>query len=120
MNDEVIGIGTDIELVERFEKLPFSENSGFYRNAFAEEEIQECLAKPNTAQSFAARFAAKEAIIKGASAAASLSFRDIVILNGKATPPNVMISTNGIRAYVSLSHTKEHAIAFALVMRGKK
>jgi len=116
-DEQIIGIGTDIELVKRFEELPFKENKEFYRNIFADEEISECLAKACAPQSFAVRFAGKEAIIKGASAILKLSFKDILIINGGSLP-KVVIKDNGhrLRAHVSLSHTKEHALAFAIIV----
>lgn len=119
-DSQIIGIGTDIEKVKRFEKLPFNKNKNFYRKIFTNEEIEECLAKPAVAQSFAARFAAKEAVIKGVNAIAKLSFRDIIIITGRNNAPEVKIKGKGkeeIRAHVSLSHTEEHALAFAIILK---
>ena len=117
-DEQIIGIGTDIELVKRFEELPFTGNREFYGNIFADEEISECLAKPSASQSFAVRFAGKEAIIKGASAILKLSFKDILILNGGSMPKVVIKNERyRLRAHVSLSHTKEHALAFAIIIK---
>ncbi len=111
------GIGTDIESVARFEQRPYSENKEFYFKLFTEEEIRTCLTKPSPAQSFAARFAAKEAIIK-AIPSLNLSLKEIEIEAEAGSPaPAARIRRPGLAKYqikVSFSHTSDYATAVAL------
>lgn len=116
--DLIMGLGTDIEYVCRFRQLPIQKNKQFYSKIFSEEEIKLCLTRPNPCQSFAARFAAKEAIIKAANPI-SLSFKDIEVLNkGKAPSAKILKKRfNKLKLKVSISHTEELALAVAMITR---
>ncbi|HLC52755.1 MAG TPA: holo-ACP synthase [Candidatus Nanoarchaeia archaeon] len=111
---DIIGIGADIEEVQRFKDKPYLDNQLFYKKIFTIEEIEQCLIKPSPEQSFAARFAAKEAIIKSSNK--RLWFTDIVIGQDQNRRPVVRINNpQKLNAEVSFSHTKTHALAMALV-----
>ena len=121
-NSDFIGVGTDIESVKRFQQLPYQDNQNFYSNIFSDQEIKCCLAKPNPYQSFTARFAAKESIIKAVSPTI-LSFKDIEIEESKESneskrTPLARIKKNTAPKFkikISLSHTEDFATAVALV-----
>ena len=88
------GIGVDIEDISRFTGKPFPENKGFYERIFTKKEIEYCLQKANPYQHFAARFCAKEAVIKALSDE-TLDFRKIEIL--KETIQNSLHEKNLIQ-----------------------
>jgi holo-[acyl-carrier protein] synthase len=62
--ETVVGLGVDIEEVERFRQMPFEDYLPFYQRFFSAEEIGYCLSRADPAQHFAARLAAKEAAVK--------------------------------------------------------
>ncbi|MEM2160917.1 MAG: 4'-phosphopantetheinyl transferase superfamily protein, partial [Candidatus Nitrosotenuis sp.] len=61
---EKLGIGIDIVEINRFTEKPFANNQQFYKKVFHDSEIKYCLNHINSSQSFAAKFAVKEALIK--------------------------------------------------------
>ena len=109
------GVGIDIVEVKRFRKIPYKKNGAFYSKIFSDAEIKYCLGKDDPYQSFAARFAAKEAVLKCLKSTI-YKIRDVEIKNDKAGAPvaNVKSQKSKIKLLVSLSHVKEYAIAIAL------
>ena len=106
-------IGVDIIEVSRFRKMPYKRHRVFYKNIFTPTEIKYCLSKKDPYPHFAARFAAKEAVAKAACLniyAANL----IEIFNDKNGHPLVRSRIIKRKVFLSLSHTKDQAIAFAL------
>lgn len=108
--------GVDIIEVKRIKKL-VSSNPGFTSRIFTKKEIDYCGKKKNKWQHFAVRFAAKEAIWKSLGNK-GLGLRDIGIKNDSNGKPHPDLSGK-FRKYepkisVSLSHTSEYAVAFAV------
>ena len=110
------GIGVDIEDISRFTGKPFPENKGFYERIFTKKEIEYCLQKANPYQHFAARFCAKEAVIKALSDE-TLDFRKIEILKETNAPKIKIESYPNVDAKVSLSHTATYAVASVIINR---
>ncbi len=115
-------LGVDIEEVARFKKL--ASNQRFMRRVFTPEEIRYCSAKKKSAQHFAVRFAAKEAVWKALSpeirkGRAAVGHRDISVKNDAAGKPAVILPASlkrfRDRVTLSLSHTDAYAVAVALV-----
>lgn len=120
----IIGIGTDIAEVARIEKN--IENNNFKEKVFTSNEIAYCETKVNKAERFAARFAAKEAFFKalGTGLRSGMAFKEVEVLNDELGKPylNILGKTSEIIAkkkirvmHVSLSHTKETAIAMVVL-----
>lgn len=107
------GIGVDIEEVGRFRKLPYKGNQSFYKNIFTPLEVKYCLSKTDPVQHFAARFAAKEAVIKAVGGSV-YQMREIEIVSDKMGRPSMKIKNQKGKFLISLSHTKNQAIAVAL------
>ena len=111
------GIGVDIEKILRFKKMEYNEHIGFYRKIFTKKEIKYCLSKKDCYRHFAARFCAKEAILK------ALSFNkkdyfliEIQIINNKGGVPKVFLKKNiNYDIKLSISHTDDIAVACAIV-----
>lgn len=65
---------------------------------------------------FASRWAAKEAIIKAYNL--KISFKDIVIISSKDNAPVVYIKGKiSSKTLLTISHEKEHSIAFCVVTK---
>ena len=120
--------GIDIIEVKRIEDSIKQHGEGFLTRVFTEKEIEYCESKKvNKFQSYAARFAAKEAVFKAISGAVSnkyeVNWQDIEILNDETGRPYVNFSNKlqklGLKNEnidVSLSHIKEQAIASAVLI----
>lgn len=122
------GIGTDIVDTERIaEKI--ANRPGFVKQVFSEAEILLCQAKTRPSESFAARFAAKEAFLKAIKTglAATFELNEIEILADQSEAPYLQLShsmTNLLcnllkqkefTLHVSLSHTCKWATAVVVV-----
>lgn len=113
------GIGVDIEKVQRFAKLDRERDRGFFDKLYTEAELDYCFSKDPAAPHLAARFAAKEAVVKalGNLGLAAQSYRDIEIRRATDGAPSVFLAHPGLAAQVSLSHTDDTAIAFAIAFK---
>ncbi|MBL7889125.1 MAG: holo-ACP synthase [Bacteroidia bacterium] len=116
----IIGIGTDIAEVPRIAKS--IENNSFKEKVFSAKEISYCETKANKAESFAARFAAKEAFFKalGTGWRGGMAFNEVEVENDELGKPTInvlgqtaeMLKDKHIRIiHVSLSHIKDVAMA---------
>lgn len=118
------GIGVDIERIDRFRELDYIENSSFLNKIFTKSELDYCFSKGSAAPHLAVRFAGKEAVIKALSSIGkvNLLFNEIEILNNENGVPMVRINNpvlHNLQIYLSLSHCKDKAIAFATVIAGE-
>jgi holo-[acyl-carrier protein] synthase len=120
------GIGTDIVEIGRIEALIHNRGAAFLERWFTAREIAYCSAKAVPSRHFAARFAAKEAVVKALPIAweGPLPWRSIEISNDARGVPSVDLSGPLLDAVasvgvgdvsVSLSHCGEYATAVAIV-----
>jgi holo-[acyl-carrier protein] synthase len=120
------GVGTDIVAVGRIAALMRDRGAAFLERWFTAREIEYCSVKAVPARHFAARFAAKEAVVKALPMAwdGPLPWRSIEIVNDPHGVPLVSLSGAILGAAtragvgeirVSLSHCGEYATAVALV-----
>ena len=120
----VKGIGTDIVSIERIKNAIVKFKEKFQGKIFTREEWDYCWNKKNPYPSLAARFAAKEAVLKALGTGKSgIKWRDIEIkLDPKGKPS---INLSGLAAetartqYISnfnlsLSHCSKYAVAFVV------
>lgn len=114
---EIIGIGVDCIEIERFDL----ENKEFLNKIFSVEEIKYCEKKANPAESFAVRFAGKEAVIKAVNKIKKLLPENIEILNEEDGNPTVNILDSGfpkdIKILISLSHSRRVATAISVAQK---
>ena len=115
-------IGTDIVSIPRLKKtIISSQGDKFINRIFTENEINYCNNKVDSFIHFAGRFAAKEAITKALLSSeiiGSVNMKSIEIISGKNRKPevNLIISSElKFQCKVSISHTAEYAVAFALI-----
>jgi len=117
-----IFIGTDIVSIPRLKKtINSSQGDKFINRIFTENEINYCNNKVDSFIHFAGRFAAKEAVTKALLSSEkidSVNMKSIEIISGKNRKPevNLIISSElKFQCKVSISHTAEYAVAFALI-----
>lgn len=120
MGANIIGIGTDIENIDRFLSMQQPKNNSILKKIFSKKELDYCFSKKNSAQHLATRFAAKEAITKALEKfnIRSISYNWIEILNKENGAPIVKIhkpNFDDLQVYISLSHCNNRALAFAIV-----
>ncbi|MBC7388873.1 MAG: holo-ACP synthase [Opitutaceae bacterium] len=123
----IYGIGTDIVSVLRLqEKI---EKVEFVNLVFSANEQTYCNLKAKPAESFAARFAAKEAFLKALKSGmyATFNLSQIEVINDKNGCPYItlseelrvisakLIGTDNFKVHVSLSHTSEYATANVVI-----
>jgi holo-[acyl-carrier protein] synthase len=122
----IVGIGVDIVDIGRI-KQRIEAGTGFRDLVFSQEEIAYCEKKANPYESYAARFASKEAFLKAAGCGIdfSIDLNEIRIANNEAGKPyfvltqrveDLLMKQLGSipETQLSLSHSKEQAIAFVL------
>ena len=115
-----MGVGIDIVLVSRVEKILNSKNKDrFLNKIFSDKEISNSENKYNQSQYFSGRFAAKEAIKKALSSYNRNSiptFKSLEILNADDGKPYVSIkSKQQSDIDISIAHDGNYAIAFCVV-----
>ncbi|EGD47708.1 holo-acyl-carrier-protein synthase [Ruminiclostridium papyrosolvens DSM 2782] len=120
-------LGTDIVEVDRVKQA--IENGGvkFSEKVFTPDEIQYCESRNVVKyQSYAARFAAKEAVSKafGTGIGKNAAFNEIEIIKDSLGKPNVRLTGKAKAFYdsmgasgisISLSHCREYAVAYATI-----
>jgi holo-[acyl-carrier protein] synthase len=123
----IIGIGTDIIEVDRVAKAISRE--AFKKKVFSEREIAYCESQKKE-ESFAVRFAAKEAFFKalGTGWRDGMGIIEVEILNDSLGKPDIYLSgkakevfeqKGGTHIHLSLSHIKTQAIAFVILEQNK-
>lgn len=115
-------IGVDCINITRVNKGGMLKKNNL-RRIFTEREIQYCENKEKPSQHYAVRFAGKEAVIKAFFAYdISLHHNQIEILNKKNGIPFIKILDDRYNNYdikISLSHSRETAIAFVIINKLK-
>lgn len=125
----IIGVGIDIVEIQRI-KAAISREA-FIKRVFTTAEAGYCRERGvQQAASFAARFAAKEAVAKAlGSGFAGGNIRDIEVVMGTGGKPEIMLHGSfhtlaanlGVTAiHISLTHAQEYAAAQAVLEGGSK
>lgn len=122
----ILGIGADLCEVARMERELAGEGGGFRDQVFTPAEVAYCEGMRFPAQHYAARFAAKEAVAKALDVVGGERFfwpeveitrdaggRPAAVLHGSLRR---LAEERGVgRIVVSLSHTRELAVACATI-----
>ena len=109
---EKFGVGVDIVDVSRFHEKSFEENKKFYEKIFHPSEIQYCINQKNSSQSFAAKFAIKESVIKCLNK--KINFLDIFTDHQNQKPTVKLMNDSSYAFLVSVSHEKFFAVAVVI------
>ncbi|HCL89837.1 MAG TPA: holo-[acyl-carrier-protein] synthase [Candidatus Atribacteria bacterium] len=118
----ILGCGIDLVKIERIEKIIKKWGNNFIFRIFTPLEIDYCeKKKDNKFQSYAGKFAAKEALLKALGLGLrEANWKEIEIKNDELGQPIMdtsgklknIASTKGVSKYfISISHTKEYAVA---------
>lgn len=120
----IIGIGVDIIEVSRLDRAVHHPKTGerFRQRVFTPGEDAYCQRRQNSAaQSYAARFAAKEAVMKAMGG--GFSWQDIEVMRHSGTAPTIILHRRAAerarelgvqRFHLSLSHSATQAIAYVI------
>jgi holo-[acyl-carrier protein] synthase len=122
----VLGLGTDLIEIERIQVSMDRFGERFLERVFTAGEIAYCRRKKQSAESFAARFAAKEAGAKalGTGISRGVSWKEIEVRRELGQRPTLHFSGRagelaeamGVRSVqLTLSHSRKLAIAVAVV-----
>ncbi|MBI3934729.1 MAG: holo-ACP synthase [Acidobacteria bacterium] len=122
----IIGIGADIAEVLRLRAAMERHGERFLHRVFTPLEIGYCRSHHNAAERFAARFAAKEAMMKalGTGWRRGIRWRDIEVSNAASGKPELNLSgkaleicrsLGGTRVLLSLTHTDLYALAQVII-----
>ena len=110
--------GVDIVDVARIKKSIENYKKKFLDRIFSKDEQKYCFSKSNPHIHFSGKFAAKEAVMKSILSCEDVKlirFLDISIINDNNGIPKVRIKNlPGINIKISISHTENQAIAFAI------
>lgn len=122
----VVGLGVDIVEVERIEQARARWGDAFARRIFTPQELARAQTGAGSGPRLAARFAAKEAVMKALGVGwRALGWREIEIVHDAWGRPHVRLhgaarrlaDQRGVGAVlVSLAHTHEHAVAHAIAL----
>lgn len=120
----VVGIGVDVVEVARVERALARSGARFLERVFTPAELERCMARRDRAKCLAARFAAKEAVMKALGCGwGPVGWRDIEVAHGPAGEPVVRLQgaaerlakEKGVAAiHLSLAHDGGVAVAHAL------
>jgi len=126
----IVGIGTDIIDNKRIEKTLNKYGNKFKKRCFLINEIIKSDNRKNTVNSFAKRYAAKEACAKalGTGLAQGVFWKDIEVINNISGKPYIKLhnkaliklkelSTKESNIEVSLSDEKKYSIAFVIFQK---
>ena len=118
----IVGTGIDIAEVPRIAQAISRYGDRFLRRIFTEGEIQYCESKASRVQSYAARFAAKEAAMKalGTGWNRGVRWRDVEVCRQPGSRPTLAFHgkaaefasrLGAVHVALSLTHTSDEAIA---------
>lgn len=124
--DSQAGLGVDIVEIEKMRAI-LGRTPAFASRNFSEEEQAYCDAKADPAKSYAARFAAKEAVLKalGCGFSQGIGPKDVEVAIADGGRPEAVLHGRAkalagekgvVEIALSLSHTATDAIACAIAM----
>lgn len=128
----VCGIGTDIVEVRRMREATEKWGRRFLKRVFSERELAYSLSKRDPYPHLAARFAAKEAMVKALGCLKETGdipvsympvLRHFEVISDHTGKPAlhcpVALLPEGVLPYVTLSHEREYAVAVVVLERRK-
>jgi holo-[acyl-carrier protein] synthase len=123
---EIVGLGVDICEIDRMERA-LARHPTMRERVFTAEERAYCDAKARPAESYAGRFASREAVIKALGGYRGKRWQDISVTRSASGAPAIRLDGNaklradmlGVsRVLVTFTHERTHAVAFALAVMG--
>ena len=125
----IIGLGNDLINIDRIEKTLTRFGERFIKRVFTDDEILRSESRKKSVESYAKRFAAKEATTKalGTGLSNGVYFKDIGVINNKLGKPSILL-TGGAKerlnrimpdkhkALINLTITDDYPWAQAIVI----
>jgi holo-[acyl-carrier protein] synthase len=125
---EIVGLGTDLVDVDRFRLAMERRGERLLERLFSIEERAYAQRQHDPAENLAARFGAKEAVMKALGVGLwKFALRDIEVVRAESGAPSValhgkaatMALERGVTGWqLSLTHTDTMALATAIAVRG--
>ena len=121
---DIVGLGVDICEIARMERA-ISRHPTFRDRVFTPEEIAYCDSKARPAESFAGRFAAREAVIKALGGYRGRRWQDISVTRQPSGAPAIALTGNAkrradalglSRVLITFTHEKTNAVAIAVTV----
>ena len=122
---DIVGLGVDICEIARMERA-ISRHATLRDRVFTPEEIAYCDSKARPAESYAGRFAAREATIKALGGYRGRRWQDISVTRHPSGAPAIQLDGNAKRradtlgvtdVLITFTHEKTSAVAFAIAIR---
>jgi len=122
----IVGLGVDIVEIQRVREILARHSQRFKDRVFTPGEQAYCERHRDPAPSFAARFAAKEALFKalGTGWSAGVTWRNVEVVRGSSGAPGLKLTgaaaTHGTalgtrQTHLSLSHSSDSAVAIVVL-----
>lgn len=114
------GVGIDLLEIDRLERA-LERYPRLAGRVFTEAELDYATARARPARHLAARFAAKEAVVKALGRTGGFGLREVEVVAGE--PPQVRLAGEAARAAgggsvkISLTHSRDFAAAVAVIER---
>jgi holo-[acyl-carrier protein] synthase len=119
----IVGIGVDLTPVERMARALANHPERLEARLFTDGERAYCRARGLAEQHFAARFAAKEAVLKALGVPDGLTWHELEVVSSEDGAPRLELhgaaarvaAAAGVkRLHLSLTHAGGHALAFVV------
>lgn len=125
----IVGHGVDIVSVARIDGMVREHAERFLERCFTPGELAYCTPRKNAAQHLAARFAAKEAVLKalGSGLSDGITWTEVEVARSATGAPSIVLTGRAAERagrlnitgwFVSLSHTDSDAIASVVAVGG--
>ena len=122
----MINVGIDIIEIKRIQNVKSKYPNRFLKKIFTENEIIYCR---NRSSQLAARFAAKEAMMKAlGTGIRGVSWKDVEVIRYRGQAPQIKLSGRGKKVgeriglkntSLSISHSREYAVACVTIETSK-
>lgn len=122
---EIVGLGVDICEIARMERA-LDRHPTMAARVFTDEERAYCDRKARPAESYAGRFAAREAVIKALGGYPRRGWKDISVTRAPSGAPAIVLGGNARRradvlgvsdVLITFTHERTNAVAFAVAVR---
>jgi len=124
---EPLGIGVDLVRIPRLRQVVERWQDRFLRRVFTEAELAYCLKRRDPIPHLAARFAAKEAVLKalGTGLSMGINWREMEIHRERGEAPKMILSgrcraigeaKGGRQVLLSITHDGDYALAQAVLV----
>ncbi|MBJ6762716.1 holo-ACP synthase [Myxococcaceae bacterium JPH2] len=123
----IIGLGLDICSIERIQRIITGPRAdAFLTRVFTDGERATCSERHDAASAYAARFAAKEALVKALGAPKGIRWRDMEVVREDGPPrfalagvAREVMEARGLEAFLALTHDAGVAAA-TVVLQTKR